>query len=122
MKHATQDFFQRLQWEDFHGAAEVIVEEQRDAFLENRERQHDERDLSISDYEIERMKLATDGLSATCWVRIWWTRLPSPTQEQTIVQGRFVWRAGQWRVASIQRGPIVFGASADAGTPTSDSP
>ena len=57
IRAAVEAFHRRARWKDFRGAAELIVAERRQAFLDARERMRDERDLTISDYELTDIRL-----------------------------------------------------------------
>lgn len=106
LKPAATTFHQRLRWGDYRGAAELIVEERRDPFLAARTASNDEKDLEITEYELEDARLAPDGLTATVLSKVSWMRLPSVTVEEKLMRTAFEWRAKSWFVVSVENGPF----------------
>ncbi|MFZ5470802.1 MAG: hypothetical protein ACOZIN_15360 [Myxococcota bacterium] len=106
LKPAAETFHQRIRWRDFHGAAELIVPERQEAYLLARRQQNDERDLTVSDYQLEDAKLSTNGLRATVTSRISWVRLPSASEHSDLVVSEFVYRDGTWWLARQDTGPF----------------
>ncbi|MEN9797135.1 MAG: hypothetical protein RL653_831 [Pseudomonadota bacterium] len=117
LKQAAEGFHHRIRWGDFRSAAEYLVPDRRRPFSEARERGQDERDLSFSDYELEQLTLAEDGLSADVVSRLRWTRLPSLVEKSETVHSHFVLLRGQWLLAEQDKGPFtdVLGAPWDPG-------
>src|SRR4051812_10452038 len=65
LKPTIEAFHKCARWKDFQCIANLLVPSKRDAFLKAREAMKDERDLTISDYELEEAKVAGDRLKAT---------------------------------------------------------
>lgn len=106
LKPAVEAFHQRIRWKDFRGAADLIVLERREPFLEARLKRKDERDLFITNFELEDAKLSPDLLGAKAVTQISWYRLPSSTEETATVTSLFVWRDGLWQLESQDQGPF----------------
>lgn len=106
IKPAANAFHLRLRWGDFRGAADLIVPERRDAFLAAREQANDERDLKITEYELDAAKLSADGLRAEVVSKMAWMRLPSVTVTERTVRTTFEWRTKTWMVVSVANGPF----------------
>lgn len=106
LKTAAERFFRSIRWRDFTGAADQIVPAKRDAFEHARRVQHDERDLEITDYEIERITLSDDTLSGKAIANLSWMRIPSVTVKTDEVETDFVFQDGHWRVKSMDGGPF----------------
>jgi len=117
LKRAAELFHQRVRWKDHRSAAELLVPARRAPFTEARDRGDDERNLSITDYELEELTLAEDGLSGTVVSRIRWMRLPSLAEHSHVVRSEFVLLHGQWLLAEQDKGPFadVLGAPWDPG-------
>ncbi len=107
LRAAAETFHQRIRWKDFRGAAELIVPERRASFQAAREAQRDDRDLSITDYQLEDARLSADGSSAVVVSRLNWTRLPSLSEASELVSSEFVLRDGTWLIARQSGGPFA---------------
>jgi len=107
LKAAADTFHQRIRWRDFRGASELIAPEQRAAFQAARDQLRDERDLSITDYQLEDARLSADGSTAVVVSRVSWTRLPSLSEASQLVTSEFVLRDGAWLLAHQSGGPFA---------------
>lgn len=107
LRAAAETFHQRIRWRDFRGAGELIVPERRAAFQSARESLHDERDLSITDYHLEDVRLSPEGDSAVVVSRLSWTRLPSLSESSDLISSEFVRRDGTWLIAQQDGGPFA---------------
>jgi hypothetical protein len=106
LKKAAQRFFHDIRWKDFASAASQLVPEKQDAFSRARRHAHDEKDLSITEYDLHEIKLAPDALSGQAIVSLSWVRIPSVTVESAEVETDFVYQDGQWRVKRMDGGPF----------------
>src|SRR5437868_3482545 len=84
LKPAADTFHQRIRWRDYRGAAELLVPERREAFGKARAEKHDDKDLTISDYQLEDARLFGDGDRALVVSRISWVRLPSVSENSDL--------------------------------------
>ncbi|SEU38569.1 hypothetical protein [Stigmatella erecta] len=107
LQPVVDDFYKRLRWKDFRGASRHLVPEHREAFLKARRELHDERDLSITDYEVLEVGLAPDGLRATVTSRIQWMRLPSASEQTATTTSEFVYQGGVWLLERQLEGPFA---------------
>ncbi len=108
IRSAAESFHERIRWRDFHGAAELLVPERRGPFEEALKARGDQRDLSISDYELEQERISADGKTATVLSRVSWTRLPSVTEKTELVTSEFIRRDGSWLLSRQQGGPFAL--------------
>ncbi len=99
-------FHHRARWKDFGGAALLIVPEKREAFEQARQLLDDDRELTISDYQLDELTLAGDRLSARVVSKVSWYRLPSLSQRDETVVTELVWTRGAWLVSRQQNGPF----------------
>lgn len=99
-------FHHRARWKDFGGAALLIVPEKRAAFEQARQLLDDDRELTISDYQLDELTLAGDRLSARIVSKVSWYRLPSLSQRDETVVTELVWTRGAWLVSRQQNGPF----------------
>jgi len=106
LKPAVEAFHQRVRWKDFRGAADLMIEERRGPFLKARSKLNDDRDLFITNFELEDAKISPDLLAATAVTKISWYRLPSTTENTVTVTSLFVWRDGVWLLESQDEGPF----------------
>lgn len=107
LKPAVETFHQRVRWKDFRGTVELLVPERREAFEKARKDQNDDRDLSITDYQLEDVRLVDDGMRAIVVSRISWVRLPSVSEHADVVTSEFVFQQGAWQLARQDSGPFV---------------
>jgi len=107
LKRAAELFHQRVRWKDYRSASELLVPGRRKPFAEARDRGDDEKNLAISDYELEQLTLAEDGQSGTVVSRISWMRFPSMAEQSHVVRSEFVLLRGQWLLAEQDKGPFV---------------
>ncbi|MFN0062135.1 MAG: hypothetical protein ACKVPX_06440 [Myxococcaceae bacterium] len=107
IKAAADEFHKRARWRDFIGVSELVVSEKREAFEDARRIGEDDRDLTITDYEVLDVRAAPDGDSGRVVSRVQWLRLPSPTERTAQVRTELVKREGAWFVKSQDDGPFV---------------
>jgi hypothetical protein len=107
LKPSIEAFHKCARWKDFQCAANLLVPSKRDEFLKAREKLLDERDLYITDYELEDAKVAPDRLSAAAVSHVRWYRLPSNTEANSTVTSNWVWLEGSWRLDSQDGGPFA---------------
>ncbi|MBI3184617.1 MAG: hypothetical protein HYZ28_20975 [Myxococcales bacterium] len=108
MRPAAETFHQRIRWRDFRGAAELIVEERRQAFESESRAKDDERNLTVTDYRLEDARVSDDGQKATVVSRISWLRLPSVSEQSEMVTSEYVFRDGAWLLERQQGGPFAL--------------
>jgi hypothetical protein len=106
LKPAVELFHQRVRWKDFRGAADLLVAEKRAAFLKARSKLNDDRDLFITNVDLEDARLSPDLLIANTVTKISWYRLPSTTEQTATVSSVFVWRQSVWQLESQDEGPF----------------
>ncbi len=106
LKPAVRAVHQSFRWKDFRGAAEMMVAERQEAFIKARTRLNDDKDLFITNFELEDAKLSPDMLVAKAVTRISWYRLPSTSEQTATVTSVFVWRDGIWQLESQDDGPF----------------
>lgn len=106
LKPAIESFHQKLRWKDFRVAAEGIVPERRDSFIKARIKTNDERDLFITDFQLEDAKTSDDQLQARAVSRLSWYRLPSMTEVSATITSVYVWREKRWMLESQDSGPF----------------
>lgn len=107
LKPRIEDFHLRSRWRDYRGAAELLVAERRTPFLKARAAKNDEKDLSITDYQLEECTFSNDGARAECISNISWVRLPSPSESRATVTSVFVWDGSNWYLAQQDEGPFA---------------
>ena len=66
----------------------------------------DERDLSITDYDIEEVEVIEEGERAIVTSRIKWMRLPSVSEQSGTVTSEFIYREGKWLLEKQSGGPF----------------
>jgi hypothetical protein len=117
LKPAAQQFHERIRWKDFTGASDLIVPERREQFRVARSTSKDERDLSITDFELDRIELSPDGTTARVSAHLKWVKLPSNTEQDAVVVSEFVDYRGTWLLARQEHGPFDDLSEPYAGVP-----
>jgi hypothetical protein len=107
LRPVVEGFHKNLRWRNYRALATFIVPEERKDFEKKRRELHDERDLTVTDYEIEDVKLHADGRRATVLSRVQWMRLPSVSEQSDSVTSEFIFRDGAWLLESQQAGPFA---------------
>jgi hypothetical protein len=107
IRSTADSFHQRIRWRDFRGAAELLIPERRARFEHALKVSGAERDLSISDYELEQERISADGTVATVVSRVSWMRLPSVTEKTELVTSELIRKDGVWLLSRQQGGPFA---------------
>jgi hypothetical protein len=107
LKHAAEELHQRARWRDWRGVAELVSPERREAFLAARKRGNDERDLTLTDYDILDVRISDTRVRGLVISRIAWIRLPSVTEQHEEVSSRFEFMNGAWFLDSQEGGPFA---------------
>lgn len=121
LKPAIRAVHQSFRWKDFRGAADMMVEERRDAFVKARLKSNDDQDLFITNFELEDAKISKEATIAKVVTKISWYRLPSTTEKTAVVTSLFVWRDGVWQLESQDDGPFEDLLPAKKAALTSDA-
>jgi hypothetical protein len=106
LRPVVESFHQRVRWKDYRIAARYVVPERRQDFERARRERQDERDLSITDYEIEEVEVVEEGMRAIVTSRIRWMRLPSVSEQSDVVTSEFVYQDGKWLLEKQSGGPF----------------
>ncbi|WP_233601337.1 MULTISPECIES: hypothetical protein [Corallococcus] len=107
LRPVVEGFHKNLRWRNYRTVSTFLVPEERQDFDRKRRELHDDRDLTVTDFEIEDVKLAEDGRHATVHSRIQWMRLPSVTEQTDTVTSEFVFRDGAWLLEKQLSGPFA---------------
>ncbi len=107
LRLASEALHQRIRWKDFQAVAALLVPEKREAFLAAVRERNDERDLNVTDVELQETKLLDEGTRAVVVAHVRWHRLPSDTEEAAVVRSELVWRAGAWLLERQRGGPFA---------------
>ncbi len=107
LKPSVETFHQRVRWRDYRGAAELLTPERRDGFEKAVRARNDDKNLTITDYQLEDAKLAQDGQSAEVVSRLSWVRLPSVSEQSEVVRSKWVFREGVWLLDAQDNGPFA---------------
>lgn len=107
LKPAVEAFHQALRWKDFRAAADRLVPERRAAFVKARLKNDDDRDLFVTDFQLEDAQVSADRKSATVVSKLSWYRLPDSTEKTAVITSQLVWRDDAWLVESQDDGPFL---------------
>jgi hypothetical protein len=112
LKSAGETFLQRLRWRDFRGAGELILSERRERYDTFVGGFADENDLTLSDYQIEDVRLSPKHVGRGLVVaRVRWVQMPSVSEQNAVITSEFVYRDGAWFLGRQDKGPLVSALS-----------
>lgn len=83
-----------------------IIPDRQSLFLMSRKKGGDEKNLSVSDYELLEGQLSPDASRATFVSEMSWVRLPSLTEKSAQVTTHFAFVNGHWWVTQQEGGPF----------------
>ena len=106
LKTTVDEFHRRVRWKDYRFATRYVVPELRSDFTRSLKENRDEKDLDITEYEVEGVDVAPEGGRAVVTSKFSWTRLPSSTVHEDTVTSEFVLRQGQWLLNKQTGGPF----------------
>ena len=104
LKTDTDDFEKALRFQDYAGAASLVVPQKRQAFLAARRKEG--TDLEVTDMETIDAQMTPDGKQATVISRMRWVRLPSVTEVTAEVHENWALVGNQWFLVSLSGGPF----------------
>lgn len=107
LKPTIEAFHQAARWKDFQTIGDLVVPEKKDAFLKARRDMKDEKDLFITDYELQDATVSEDRLRASAVSHIKWYRLPSTSEEDSTVRSNWIWKEKAWKLDSQDGGPFA---------------
>lgn len=122
LKPTLESFHRLIRWRDFRGASSLVAPERQSAFMKGRNKLNDERDLFITNYELEEATIAADGMTATAISKVSWYRLPSATEKTVVVTSVLAWRDGRWVMESQDDGPFEELLPAQKKSPVDSGP
>lgn len=105
LKPAIEAFHQRIRWKDFRGAADLMVPARRKPFVKARTKADDDRDLFITNFDLEDAKISSEGVAEVV-SKVSWYRLPSNVEKTATLTSVFVWFDGKWWLESQDDGPF----------------
>lgn len=100
---ASNDYLQRLRWQDYHGVARHLLESEREAFLEQ---WSDQADLRMTDAQLDSLEFRGEGRQAQTRVTLEYYRLPSTTVKKLRLNQSWEYRGGdrthpgQWLIVT----------------------
>lgn len=106
LKPTIEGFHTAVRWKDYRAASDLIVPERRDSFTKQRLKLDDDKNLTVTEYQLEDARVSQDTLSATVVSKISWFRLPDSTVTSATLTSVFVWRQGHWLLESQDDGPF----------------
>ncbi|MHB1845526.1 MAG: hypothetical protein ACYCWW_11915 [Deltaproteobacteria bacterium] len=102
--HQAELYFKAIRWKDFVAAAAFLPPDKRAEWRRETIRRHDERDLSITAYDVEETRLTKSG--GRTFVKVSWVRLPSISEQTDLVELRWRYVEGAWQLTDEIGGPI----------------
>lgn len=104
LRSASEDFEKSLRFQDYGGAAQLVVPARRSAFLAARRKEAN--DLTITDMEVIDVQMAPDGTKAAVLSRMRWVKLPSVSEVTAEVQARWEVIGNGWLLVALVGGPF----------------
>jgi hypothetical protein len=104
LKADAEDFEKSLRFQDYAGAAQLVVPARRQAFLAARRKEG--TDLEVTDMEVIDVQMSADGKQAVVVSRMRWVRLPSVTEATAEVHAAWVLSGTSWQLLALAGGPF----------------
>src|SRR5271166_1790478 len=98
LKTDADDFEKALRFQDYAGAAQLVVPARRQTFLAARRKEGN--DLEVTDMEVIDVQMAPDGKQAVVVSRMRWVRLPSVSEATAEVQAVWMLQGTGWLIQS----------------------
>lgn len=121
LRSASDTFFRYLRWNDLRGAAQMLVAESQQAWLDGALDAKDDENLKVTDCELDDLRIAEPG-KAVGEAKVTWHRLPSVTTRTDRVVVHWVDRDGSWFVSSVKSGPLPLVAAPVPDAGVSETP
>ncbi len=111
-------FHSRMRWKDFAQIPSQLVFEKREAFVTASNKRDDEKNLFVTDYQLEACDVKPDDQTiAICMSKVSWYRLPSVATKTVVVATTLKWQGGQWLIDRQSDGPFAEELSLSAPAP-----
>jgi hypothetical protein len=120
LKPTVQAFHESMRWKELRRAADMLMPERRDAFNKACKAREDEKNLFVTEYELEDCKLTPpQGVEAICYSKVTWYRLPSANTKTVSIATTLKWKGNLWFIDKQSDGPFAEELSIGTGTPSS---
>ena len=107
LKPTLKMFHEGMRWKDLHSLPIHVVPEKRAAFAKAADDRNDEKNLFVTDYQLEECKVQADQTIAICYSKVSWYRLPSATEKTVMMATTLKWEGGAWLIDMQSEGPFV---------------
>ena len=108
LKPTLDAFHGRMRWKDYGQLPALLVPEKRPAFLKACNARDDEKNLFVTDYQLEDCAMTPeDQTVAICTSKVSWYRLPSASEKTALIATTLKWQGGQWLVDKQSDGPFA---------------
>jgi hypothetical protein len=108
LKPTLDTFHGRMRWKDLLQIPQQLVPEKREAFIKACNARDDDKNLFVTDYQLEGCDVKPDDLTvAVCMSKVSWYRLPSATEKTVLVATTLKWAGGQWLIDRQSDGPFA---------------
>jgi hypothetical protein len=119
LKPTMETFHEGMKWKELRRLADSLLPERRDAFDKACKARDDEKNLFVTEYELEDCKVKQpEGIEATCYSKVTWYRLPSINAKTVSVATTLRWKSNQWFVDKQSDGPFAEDLSIGSGSET----
>ncbi len=120
LKPTLEAFHSGMRWKDLRSLSQVLMPDKREGFDKAVKDRDDEKNLFVSDYSLEDCKVALDVLSAVCYSKVSWYRLPSISEKTVTIATTLRWKGGLWLIEKQSDGP--FAEELSLGSPPDAKP
>jgi hypothetical protein len=108
LKPTLQAFHNGMRWKELRKLSSALLPERRDAFDKASKARDDEKNLFVTDYQLEECKVdLPEGVTATCYSKISWYRLPSSSEKTVSVATTLRWKGNVWLIDKQSDGPFA---------------
>lgn len=107
LKPTLEAFHRGMRWKDFRHLPPQLVPDKRAAFAKASTARDDEKNLFVTDYQLEECEVKPSAEVAVCMSRVSWYRLPSATEKTVTVATTLKWQDHRWLIDQQSDGPFA---------------
>jgi len=116
LKPTMETFHENMKCKELRRITATLLPERRDAFEKACRARDDDKNLFVTEYELEECKVQQpEGVEAVCYSKVTWYRLPSANAKTVSVATTLRWKGNLWFVDKQSDGP--FAEDLSVGTP-----
>lgn len=106
LKPTITALHENMRWKQLQQFGQQLLPERRDAFAAACLSRDDEKNLFVTEYQLQECKVLEDKTFAVCLSSVSWYRLPSNSTKTVTLATTLKWKGGMWLVDRQSDGPF----------------